>query len=245
MKMTIDHTDISSSLANFPVLFYLSPSSGIYKDSVIGVFNEIGGYSKKIAVTKSDGITQCYVEIEKWDSVNKKAWLWVNVSSVSSTADTVLYLYYDASHADNTAYVGDVDSTVAQKVWDVNFKGVWHLRETSGGSGAIKDSTSNNNDGTNNGPTLGVTGKIDSATEFDGSDDYIKVSDSAGLRGMAKLTLERWGFSAETVQRLEEIGYRLNFRDSMGVCEAIAIDPLTGWRFGAADPRGDGKAVGY
>jgi gamma-glutamyltranspeptidase/glutathione hydrolase len=60
-----------------------------------------------------------------------------------------------------------------------------------------------------------------------------------------ELTLERWGFSADTIQRLEEFGYKLNFRDSMGVCEAIAIDPQTGWRFGAADPRGEGRAVGY
>jgi gamma-glutamyltranspeptidase/glutathione hydrolase len=60
-----------------------------------------------------------------------------------------------------------------------------------------------------------------------------------------ELTLERWGFSADTMQKLEEFGYKLDFRDSMGICEAIAIDPQTGWRFGAADPRGDGKAVGY
>jgi gamma-glutamyltranspeptidase/glutathione hydrolase len=60
-----------------------------------------------------------------------------------------------------------------------------------------------------------------------------------------ELTLERWGFSADTIQKLEEFGYKLNIRDSMGICEAIAIDPQTGWRFGAADPRGDGKAVGY
>lgn len=60
-----------------------------------------------------------------------------------------------------------------------------------------------------------------------------------------ELTLERWGFSADTIQKLEEFGYELAFRDRMGVCEAIEIDPETGWRFGAADPRGDGKAVGY
>jgi gamma-glutamyltranspeptidase/glutathione hydrolase len=60
-----------------------------------------------------------------------------------------------------------------------------------------------------------------------------------------ELTLERWGFSADTIQKLEEFGYQLAFRDRMGVCEAIEIDPETGWRFGAADPRGDGKAVGY
>ena len=60
-----------------------------------------------------------------------------------------------------------------------------------------------------------------------------------------ELMLERWGFSADTIQKLQESGYRIAYRDRLGICEAIEIDPATGWRFGAADPRGDGKAVGY
>ncbi len=60
-----------------------------------------------------------------------------------------------------------------------------------------------------------------------------------------KLTLEPRGFSADTVQKLEEARYKLGYRDSIGECQAIEVDPKTGWRFGAADPRGDGKAVGY
>ncbi|MCJ7503674.1 MAG: gamma-glutamyltransferase [Acidobacteriia bacterium] len=60
-----------------------------------------------------------------------------------------------------------------------------------------------------------------------------------------QLTLERWGFSADTIQKLQEFGYKLDFQDQIGACEAIEIDPKTGWRFGAADPRGNGKAVGY
>jgi gamma-glutamyltranspeptidase/glutathione hydrolase len=60
-----------------------------------------------------------------------------------------------------------------------------------------------------------------------------------------RLTLERWGFSADTVEKLRAAGYQIEIRESMGVCEAIEIDPETGWRFGAADPRGNGKAVGY
>jgi gamma-glutamyltranspeptidase/glutathione hydrolase len=60
-----------------------------------------------------------------------------------------------------------------------------------------------------------------------------------------RLTLERWGFSADTLQKLAEVGYTLDFRDSLGECQAIEIDPHTDWRFGAADPRGAGKAVGY
>jgi gamma-glutamyltranspeptidase/glutathione hydrolase len=60
-----------------------------------------------------------------------------------------------------------------------------------------------------------------------------------------QLVMERWGFSADTVHRLEEAGYKLEYRERMGACEAIEIDPATGWRFGAADPRAAGKAVGY
>jgi len=192
MKMTIDHTEISSSLANFPVLIYLSSSSGIYRDSVVGVFNEVGSSSKKIAVTTSDGTTQCYVEIEKWDSANSKAWLWVNVSSVSSTADTILYLYYDSSHADNTNYVGDPTSTPAKRVWDSYFKGVFHLGETSGGSGAIKNSTSTSNGGTDSGsPTFGATGEVDGAINFDGTNDYINLGKAFQTITTA-ITIEGW-----------------------------------------------------
>jgi len=60
-----------------------------------------------------------------------------------------------------------------------------------------------------------------------------------------RLILERWGFSADTILKLEEAGYKLDYRDRMGACEAIEVDLQTGWRFGAADPRGAGKAVGY
>lgn len=60
-----------------------------------------------------------------------------------------------------------------------------------------------------------------------------------------RLFVERWGFSADTLALLEQAGYKLDLRDSIGDCEAIEIDSRTGWRFGAADPRGEGKAAGY
>ena len=60
-----------------------------------------------------------------------------------------------------------------------------------------------------------------------------------------RLILERVGFSGDTIQELQEAGYQIDFRDTMGDCEAIEVDPVSGWRFGAADPRAYGKAVGY
>jgi gamma-glutamyltranspeptidase/glutathione hydrolase len=59
------------------------------------------------------------------------------------------------------------------------------------------------------------------------------------------LTFEREGFSSDTIEMLQKAGYPVSFRDKMGDCEAIEIDPQSGWRLGASDPREDGKAVGY
>ncbi len=60
-----------------------------------------------------------------------------------------------------------------------------------------------------------------------------------------QLTVEKWGFSADTLDKLKKAGYKIHVVNSIGECEAIAVDLETGWRFGAADPRGTGKAAGY
>jgi len=182
VKLTIDHADITSALANFPVLIYLSPSSGRNSADMSCVFDELGSDAnrKKIAVTTSDGTTECYVEIEKWDDANEHAWLWVKVPNIASGADTDLYLYYDSTHADNTAHVGDPNSTPAENVWDANFKFVSHMRDDPDTS-HVRDSTSNDNDGakrTTGEPAVTTLGKIDDAQDFDGSNDYISIPDN-------------------------------------------------------------------
>jgi len=227
VKLTIDQNDVDSDLTDFPVLIYLSTSSGRGSDDVSFVFDELQSNDnrKKIAVTKSDGTTQCFVEIEKWDDASEKAWLWVKAPSVSGTVDTDLYLYYDKDHADNIVRVGDTDSTPAENVWDTNHKGVWHLDEATGGSGAMKDSTSNNNDGTDSGsPTLGTAGITGNAVDFDGTDDYLNHSDSSSLDVSGTgLTISAWvapDFLPTTVnspQIVNKMGttinaYRLFFR---------------------------------
>ncbi|MCD6163687.1 MAG: LamG domain-containing protein, partial [candidate division Zixibacteria bacterium] len=97
-----------------------------------------------------------------------------------------LYLYYDKDHADNTTYIGDIGSTPAQNVWDSNFVGVWHMsQDPTGGSGCIKDSTSNTNHGTPGGSmTSGdlVDGKTGKALDFDGSDDCISLPDNSDFK---------------------------------------------------------------
>jgi hypothetical protein len=197
VKITIDHNDVSSNLANFPVLIYIGDSSGQNNDNVTFIFNELinDGNRKKIAVTTNDKTTQCYVEIEKWDTSNKQAWLWVKVPNVSSTADTDLYLYYDKNQTDNTNYVGDIGSTPAQNVWDSNYKGVYHLQGDPTTPTSNKDSTSNQNDPTFNGSmTLEdqVAGEIDGSIDFDGIDDFVSVPNNESLQFTNSLTIEAW-----------------------------------------------------
>jgi len=49
---------------------------------------------------------------------------------------------------------------------------LYHLNESSG---IITDSSGNSNDGTNNGATYGVSGKLDDGMSFDGVNDYIAI----------------------------------------------------------------------
>ena len=180
VKLTIDQTKIdTANQLNFPVLVSLSIASGITSADVSCVFDELTSDAnrKKIAITTSDGVTQCYVEIERWDDANEKAVLWAKIPIITYNADTDLYLYYDKDHADNTIYIGDIGSTPGQTVWDSNFIGIWHMcQDPSGGANCIKDSTSNTNHGTPVGSMASgdlVDGKIGKALDFDGNDDGI------------------------------------------------------------------------
>ncbi len=140
---------------------------------------------KKIAVTSSDGVTEQYVEIEWFGG--SAAMLHTKVASISSATDTELYLYYGPGSALNTSYVGDTGDTVAQNVWDSNFKAVYHMNQDPNGDVAdsIKDSTSNDNDATPDGTMLTedlVDGQISGAKAIalDGSDDYLHTGSWTG-----------------------------------------------------------------
>lgn len=192
VKLTIDNTDIGETLTNFPVLVYLSTSSGRGPDDVSFIFDEVGANSLKIAFTTSDGETELYGEVEKWDFGNEQAWLWVKVPSISSSVNTDFYMYYDNDHADNTDYIGIKQSTPAQNVWDNNFLLVLHLDETGGDGTTRYDSTSNDNDFTAvDITTPDATGKIDGADDFSqaNTDYHERTTNNFNLQ---VFTIEGW-----------------------------------------------------
>ena len=212
VKASINNADIDAALSNFPVLLYISASSGYNSDDISFVFDELQNDAnrKKIAVTTSDGTTECYVEIEKWVDADEEAWLWVKIPSISYTVDTDFYLYYDSAHADNGAHVGDTNSAVAENVWDANFKLVTHMRDDPDTS-HIRDSTTEDNDGTKvaaNEPIVATGEIIADAQDFDGGNDYINIPTLTDLSGTDELTIEGWvrGTNLRSVIRQQPVG---------------------------------------
>jgi len=195
-----NQVSIYQTYSNLSLTSFFDKIKGGYDLSF--VFDELQSDAnrKKIAVTTSDGTTQCYVEIEKWDDANEKAWLWVKAPSILGATDTDFYLYYDSTHADNTDYVGDPNSTPAENVWDANFKAVYHMRDGASTS-AIYDSTSNNKDGTKKGAaepaiTTDANGKVSEAQLFDGTDDDINLG---SVLSSDTITVEAWAKHTKTL----------------------------------------------
>jgi len=177
IKLTIDYTKIDTDLTYFPVTVFLTPTHGDC------VFDELTTDANrlKIAFTSDDGETQLYGEIEKWDDANKLAIIHVSKTdwAIASDADTLFYMYYDVDHADNTDYIGDINSVAAQSVWDGNFKAVYHMADGADTS-HLYDSTSNNHDATKKGAgePAEAAGKVGQAQDFDGADDYIDLGNA-------------------------------------------------------------------
>ena len=195
IEITIDNTNIDSDLTHFPVPIVLGTSVGQDDDNDVScVFDELGSDAnrKKIAITKADGTTEIYAEIELWDDANERAVLWVSKSdfTITSASTTTLYLYYDSSQDDNTTYIGDIGDVAAQNVWDSDFLAVWHMKDAT--TTTIVDSTGNSRTLTKKAEDepLQVDGAVGYAQQFDGSNDYCTVPHETALDFSDTFTIE-------------------------------------------------------
>ncbi|HVQ00318.1 MAG TPA: DUF2341 domain-containing protein [Candidatus Thermoplasmatota archaeon] len=134
--ITINHTKVGTvDLVNFPVLIYRA------SDSDLGAHAQSNG-NDICFVLYSDNTTKLNHEIESYTTATGNLAAWVNITDLSGTTDTKLWMYYgNPSCANQQNKIG---------TWNGNYKSVYHLSEASGGSGkAIKDSTCNSVNGTN------------------------------------------------------------------------------------------------
>lgn len=176
IEIDIDYTNkIGASVTWLPIAIIIeSGLAGVGDKDVSCIFDELTSDANrfKIAVTKADGTTQLYAEIEQWDDANENAVLHVSRDGWTIDADMSIFLYYDSAQDDNSTYIADI--TARAEVWDGNFKMVHHMVDDNGN---VDDSTSNNNDGTKKGvgEPAEVAAQMYKGQEFDGADDYIET----------------------------------------------------------------------
>jgi len=161
-EITIDHTQVSADLTDFPVLVYI--------DADAGLAAEAQSNGDDLLFTDSSDVKLDH-EIEFFDSSNGELVAWVKAPLVQSSVDTTIYLYYGNPYASSQEN--------AAGVWDNDYVMIQHLSETSG---THYDSTANSNDGTPlNGLIQGVTGITGGAAQLDGVDDFIDVGTDTSL----------------------------------------------------------------
>jgi len=165
---------IDTTLSNFPVLVNISSDGDLSNSSKCQVDGD------DIVFTDVNGIKLSH-EIEFFDDSTGELAAWVKVPSLSSTANTILLMYYGNPGCSSQQDVSGV--------WDSSFLIVQHLNETSG---VHFDSTSNGNDGTNSGSTQDYNGMIDGANSFDGTNDYIDCGGDSSLDVTDGITIEAW-----------------------------------------------------
>ncbi|MCK4365364.1 MAG: DUF2341 domain-containing protein, partial [Thermoplasmatales archaeon] len=181
-KIWINASQIENDLPYFPVL--ISTTDNDLKNNAHLTGNDIIFMNTTAGWTTSSYTGRFPHEVEKWDKSNGELVAWVNVTSLSSTTNTSIYMYYGSS-------ICTSDRTNANGVWDSNYVMVQHLNETSDPHG---DSTSYNNDGNESGGVNQSADeeKIDGADWFDGNNDYVDCGNGTSLNIRNAVTIEAW-----------------------------------------------------
>jgi hypothetical protein len=193
MPITVNSGQVSGSptaLTDFPFLF--NTTNANLANPATGHVTSANGYDIIFRAlddaTCGTGLSPCTLnhEIEKYNASTGKFIAWVKVPYIKDT--TVIYIYY-----------GNSSVTTSQEhkttVWDSNYAGVWHNKETLTGSGqAVGDSAANANNGSSQGSWASgqqTAGQIAGSLNFDGATDYLNVADAASLNPTS-VTLSSW-----------------------------------------------------
>ena len=169
--VTINSSQVVSSLVNFPVLVKITDVDLRDKAQVDG--DDI------VFVLYEDNTTKLNHEIEFFNVTTGELTAWVNVTAVSGIKDTRMWMYYNNSNCGSQQNPSGV--------WDSNYVAVYHLTELSG---RYRDSTSNGQNSTVENPgsrdNMGVVGK---APFFNTTSEYVNLPDTIND---GEFTVELW-----------------------------------------------------
>jgi len=163
-QITIDHTQVAEDLQNFTVLLSTTDPD-LMKAQATGndilFMNDVGAAVK------------LHHEIESFDASSGMLIAWINIPLLSSSQDTVFYLYYGNPNS--------IDQSYPQKTWDSHYFAVYHMKNGV-------DSTGNGNMLNPKGGISTTTGRIGNCYSFDGIDDFLTDI----MTPPSKITVEVW-----------------------------------------------------
>ncbi|MCK5260779.1 MAG: DUF2341 domain-containing protein [Thermoplasmatales archaeon] len=166
--ITVNSSQVNSDLVNFPIL--VSNTDG-------DLANKAQNDGDDIAfVLYSDNSTQLNHEIELFNGTTGEIVAWVNVTSLNSSVDTKIWMYYNNSVCSSQENVSGT--------WDSNYVSVWHFHGNS-----LNDSTSYGYDGINSGTSYNASCKIAGGRQYNG-DHRVDINNFATIS--TALTAETW-----------------------------------------------------
>lgn len=153
--ITIDHTKVPATQVNFTI-----PVNGNYSYLATtgngGKVQSAQGFDVGFYQNADCATSKLAWEQVGWNPSTGNVEYWVKIPSLSSSADTVIYMCY----GDTTI---TTDQSATTTAWDSNYGGVWHL--PNGTSLTALDSTDSGNNMVNTGASA-VAGQIDGGASF-------------------------------------------------------------------------------
>jgi hypothetical protein len=182
-SITVDSDKVDGDLTEWPMVVHLTDTD---------LANKAQSSGDDIRFEDDTG-TQLSHEIESFDASTGDLWAHVKLPSVSSSADTTIYLYYGNSDASNQESVADV--------WSNNFDAVYHLDESASGTGntgVYRDSTDNNRHADDYVSATGQTGVVSDGQSFDPSANDRIITSVEQTIDDSSFTISAWFQSNST-----------------------------------------------
>jgi len=192
--ITLSSSQVPNDLTNFPILINITDTD---------LRDDAQSDGDDIVFTDSSG-NKLNHEIENYTSGTGNLIAWINVTSLSSSSDTQIYIYYGNSGCSSQQNVAST--------WDSGYVGVWHFNDGKD-VGSFSDSTSNDNDGSASGsaiPTWTTSGRIGGAYTFDGDDRVATTITTAFTDFSVNLWFKNDG-DTRSYERLADKNYQNGF----------------------------------
>jgi len=192
IKISINPDYIDSALTNWTMVFDQSFSPKFTQENgpldADGGFSMLNGGGDLRASSDAEGLTRLPIDVRSAvidnDPANGKLEIAVKIPSVSNTVATDIYIWWGKS---GETQPSASDTYGQYNAYDSNYLGVW---ADGGGS----DRTSNQNNGTADGVSVGDTeGQVGVATDASSGNFENKASNSWGFNSSSNITLCRMG----------------------------------------------------